>query len=111
MMVHDFQPETAEQKKERIAKKEAERVFKSVSFQEAINRIADLIYKTVYTTRVTIDKDNPKVLGDVMFWIDSNHDTPMLMWSKSPNKWDKDAVILQLEIEEYHLLNSGLLRQ
>lgn len=111
MMVHDFKPETDEQKKERKANYEANRIFKSVSFNEATTRIAELLFKTVYYKKYQINKDNPKILGNVMFWIDYASDQPVLMYNTHPSRWDKDAVIMQLETEEYYLINDGKPRQ
>lgn len=107
MMVHDFKPETDEEKKAKKAEIEANRVFKSVTYKEATARISELILKTVYHKKFAIDQNSPMILGQVHFWVTMNEGSPMLMYNKHPSTWDKDAVILELEQEEYALIQKG----
>lgn len=112
LMVHDYQPETDEQKEKRKAEAREKLVFKSVSFPEAKTRIAELLFKTMYYAKIKFDKDNPKSLGGVSFWFDTNAEgATMLMFDKHPSRWNRDAVISELEAEEYNFLYSGRFRQ
>jgi hypothetical protein len=104
MMIHEFKPETLEDKKKRKEKEEANRVFKSATYRETVNRIADLMYKQMYYAKTRFDANNPKTIGNVNFWFETKEDKPMLMYNKHPKNWNKDAVILQIEQEEYQLL-------
>lgn len=110
MMVYDFKPETEEEIKARKAKDEANRMFKSISFKEVSARIAELVLRQMMLN-IAINKDTPKMIGGTMFWLDFSGDAPVLMYNRHPSKWDKDAVIYELEIEEHNMLYSGRLHQ
>jgi hypothetical protein len=110
MMIHEFKPETLEEKKKKKEEEEAARVFKSTGYRETVSRIADLLYKQMYYGMIRFDAANPKTIGNVMFWTEVKDGKPMLMYNKHPKNWDKDAVILQLEVEEYQLINNNKTR-
>jgi hypothetical protein len=107
MMIHEFKPETLEEKKKRLEEVEANRIFKSATYRETVTRIADLMYKQMYYAKIRHDANNPKAIGNVNFWFETKDNKPMLMYNKHPKNWDKDAVILQIEQEEHQLLYKG----
>ncbi len=106
MMIHEFKPETLDERKARKEKEENNRIFKNVSFQEVTTRIADLIFNSIYHNKIMINKENPKSIGNVMFWIEAGGETPALMYNIHPSKWNKDEVIIALEVEEYNLFKN-----
>ena len=107
MMIHEFKPETIEEKQQKKKEIEENRIFKSSTYRETVARIADLLYKQMYYTMIRYDASNQKAIGNVMFWTEVKDGKPMLMYNKHPKDWDKDAVILQLEVEEYQLINNN----
>lgn len=113
MFPFEFNPETNEEKKERIKNKEEASLFKHVSLQEAMQRIADVIFKTSYYTMTKIDQIHPKFIGGIGFWVEQKEQKIELKYTIPPKKWDKDSIMIALEQEELMIINhqAGLMKR
>lgn len=88
--------------------KNNEELVSNITFQELTNRIAEYLYMYSLKTHQFFTKENPKNMGGVAFWLETQTKDDQiitsLMYNVHPSKWNKNRVIIDYELEEKHFM-------
>jgi hypothetical protein len=87
----------------KLKEKELEtELVSNLSFEQTTTKIAEYLYQYTLRTQQYYHKQNPRILGNVAFWLEEKNAQMILMYNVHPNQWNINRVVFDLEYAEKH---------
>jgi hypothetical protein len=87
-------------KKAKDKELETEVVTSMASFEDMTKKISEFLYYYTLKTAKYFDKGNPKILGNVAFWLEQKNAQTILMYNVHPKQWNINRITHDLDLSE-----------